>query len=68
MRKVEITEDVLNDGTETYRRGDVKTLDDDKAAQWIGYGWAKDYETGEQGERKPGAQPIKIHDVNQNQQ
>lgn len=65
MRRVEITENVLRDGSEDYHRGDVTWIDDEKAAQWISLGWAKDVETGEQGERKPGAQPIKVNSVTQ---
>lgn len=65
MRKTEITEELLNDGPDTYRKGDQKSFDDDKAQQWIDIGWAKDPETGEQGERKPGAQAIAPHNVKQ---
>lgn len=68
MRRVQITEDVLRDGTDVYTKDDVTSVDDNKAAQWIGFGWAKDAETGEQGDRKPGAQPIVVNDVTQNSQ
>ena len=65
MRKVEVTEERLLDGTTEYVAGDIKTLPDDKAALWISLGWAKDAETGEQGERKPGAAPISPDQVSQ---
>lgn len=65
MRRVEVTEQVLRDGTDIYHMGDVTSLDDEKAAQWIEFGWAKDAQSGEQGERKPGAQPIKVNSVSQ---
>lgn len=65
MRRVEITEAVLRDGPEDYHQGDVTTIDDAKAAEWIRLGWAKDAATGETGERKPGAQAINVHDVEQ---
>ena len=54
MRKIEFTETVRL-GTTTYVDGDRKSFPADEAQQYIDLGWAKDPETGEQGERKPGA-------------
>lgn len=65
MRKIEITEETLRDGTALYSKGDVKTVDDERAALWISLGWAKDAATGEQGERKPGAQAVQPDKVTQ---
>lgn len=66
MRKVEVTEARLLDGSTEYVAGDVKTLPDDKAALWISLGWAKCVETGETGERKPGAAaPISPESISQ---
>lgn len=65
MRKVEIKEDVLNIGTMTYHLGDVVMLDDDTAARVIARGWGEDPETGEKGERKPGAAPIEMAGLKQ---
>lgn len=59
LRRIEITEEVLKDGYETYYAGDIKSFPKAKADQWVELGWAKDVETGEQGDRKPGAAPIK---------
>lgn len=64
-RRVEITEDVLKDGTTTYHNGDIVSVDNEKAAQWIALGWARDPETGEQGERKPGVHKVDIQPVTQ---
>lgn len=58
MRRVEITEERLLDGRTAYHQGDVVSVDNDKAAEWIALGWARDPETGEQGERKPGVQQV----------
>lgn len=68
MRRVEITEAVLRDGQRVHTEGDVVSVDDDKAQQWIDWGWARDPETGEQGERKPGVQRVKPRSVSQSQQ
>jgi hypothetical protein len=62
-RKVEVTEERLLDGASEYLVGDIKTLPKAKADQWVALGWAKCVETGEQGERKPGASPIKPDNV-----
>ena len=58
MRRIEITEELLRDGTQVYRQGDIVSVDPVKAQQWLDLGWARDPETGETGERKPGAAPI----------
>lgn len=65
MRKIEITEDKLLLGANTYYAGDVKSFPADEAAEYIRLGWAKCCETGETGERKPGAQAINIQSVKQ---
>lgn len=65
LRKIEITETNLLIGTQTYYAGDVKSFPADEAAEYIRLGWAKCCETGETGERKPGAQSINIQSVKQ---
>lgn len=62
-RRIEITEDDLKDGIETYYAGDIKSFPKAKADLFIRMGWARDVETGETGERKPGAVKIQPHDV-----
>lgn len=64
-RRIEITEEILKDGVNEYVKGDILTLDVGKANQWIACGWAKDVETGEQGERKPGASKLDIQNIKQ---
>ena len=64
-RRIEITEDVLKLGTVTYYKGDIKSFPKAEADEYIRVGWAKDVETGEQGERKPGAQAINVQGVKQ---
>jgi len=59
MRRVEFTE-VVKIGTETYEAGDRKSFDDAEAGEYIRLGWAKDPETGEQGDRTPGVSTIKV--------
>jgi len=54
MKQVEFTERTRI-GRETYEEGDRKSFDDAVAARFISLGWAKDPQTGEQGERRPGA-------------
>ena len=63
IRRIEITEDVLKLGTETYYKGDTKSFPKSEADEYVRLGWAKDAETGETGERKPGAQRIDVHKV-----
>lgn len=58
LRKIEITEDELKIGYQTFYAGDVKSFPKPEADEYIRMGWAKDVETGEQGERKPGAATI----------
>ena len=65
MRKILVTEDVLNIGHMTYHKGDVILLDDKTAGECVNFGWAEDPETGERNERKPGAQRIKPDNVSQ---
>ena len=58
-KRIEITEDVLRIGADVYQKGAVDWFDNDAAQMIIDRGWGKDVETGEQGERKPGAEKIK---------
>jgi hypothetical protein len=55
IRRIEITEERLLDGAIEYFAGDIKSFPAEKANRWVELGWAKDVETGEQGERTPGA-------------
>lgn len=55
LRRIEITERVLKLGHNIYYAGDVKSFPKAEADEYIRLGWAKDAETGETGERKPGA-------------
>ena len=63
LRKIEITEATLKLGAVTYYAGDVKSFPAAEAAEYIRLGWAKDAETGETGERKPGGQPLRVDPV-----
>ena len=54
MRRVIITEDVLNLGPATYHADDVHGFDDAVADMIVRNGWGKDAETGETGERVAG--------------
>lgn len=63
LRKVEIVSPKLIIGTVTYYAGDVKSFPKTEADDYIYRGWAKDFETGEQGDRIPGAQRIKVNDA-----
>lgn len=65
MRKIEITETKLLLGAVTYYAGDVKSFPKQEADEYIRLGWAKCCETGETGERKPGAQAINVQSVTQ---
>jgi len=58
MRRVEIMEEKLLDGEQDYYKGDIKSFPEEKATYWISLGWAKDVDTGEIGERTPGAAPV----------
>ena len=64
MRQVEFTETVRI-GTVQYEAGDRKTFPKAEAGEYIRLGWAKDPETGEQGDRVPGSQPIQVNNVTQ---
>lgn len=55
---VEIEEDLIRDGRDKHVKGERKLIEASKARNWIKWGWARDAETGEIGERKPGAQPV----------
>lgn len=63
LRRLEITEDILKVGTQTYYAGDVKSFPKNEADEYIRLGWAKDVETGETGERKPGAASLNIDGI-----
>lgn len=63
MRKIEFTEDKVLIGSMAYYAGDVKSFPKAEADEYIRVGWAKCCETGEQGERKPGAQSISVDSV-----
>lgn len=65
IRKLEITEEVLKIGTQTYYQGDVKSFPKDEADEYVRVGWAKCVDTGESNERKPGSQRIVVKDVTQ---
>jgi len=65
LRKIEITEEKLLLGTQTYYAGDVKSFPKAEADEYIKLGWAKCCETGEQGERVPGAVKLNIQGVSQ---
>ena len=63
LRKIEFTEESVKLGTQTYYSGDVKSFPKPEADEYIRLGWAKCVETGEQGERKPGAVKLNIDSV-----
>jgi len=65
IRRVEITEEKLRVGRETYYAGDIKSFPKEQADEFVERGWARDVETGEQGDRVPGAAPIKPDTVSQ---
>jgi hypothetical protein len=57
--KVEVIEpNGFLDGAIKREEGDVFTSDN--GAEYIRLGWCKNFETGESGERKPGAQKIEV--------
>ena len=60
-RRVICKDPVWNDGPNTHVEGDTFMLDDDKAATWIELGVLADAETGECGERKPGAHRLEFN-------
>lgn len=57
--KVEVVEpDGFMDGAIKRENGDVFTSEN--GAEFVRLGWCKNFDTGEVGERKPGAQSIKV--------
>lgn len=63
MRRVEILEEKLKLGRQTFHKGDMVSLDDEVAQMTIEQGWAKCCETGEQNERKPGSVKLEVDSV-----
>lgn len=65
MRKLIVTEDpFFMDGPIKRFKDDQYTEEDDQKAQgYIDLGWVKCAETGECGERKPGAQSLTVDSV-----
>jgi len=50
---------------EEYEAGDSRGFPEDEAQRYIDLGWAKDPETGEQGELVPGAVALNVADTAQ---
>lgn len=48
-----------------YYQGDLATFPKAEADEYIRLGWGEDPETGEVGERKPGAQELQVQPVSQ---
>lgn len=65
IRKIEFVEESVKVGTAVYYAGDVKSFPKEEADEYIRVGWAKDPETGEQGDRKPGSQVINVQNAAQ---
>lgn len=66
MRLIEFTEkDGCGIGDRFYAEGARDSFPDAEAAQYIALGWAKDPNTGETGERKPGAVALKVEPLKQ---
>ena len=64
MRLIEFTELVRLPGNREYRDGARDHFPAEEAQRYIDRGWAKDPETGEQGERTPGSNgPVKPANV-----
>lgn len=63
VRRIEFVEAEVKIGTQVYYAGDIKSFPEQEAGEYIRVGWAKDVETGEQGDRKPGAQSISVENV-----
>lgn len=61
LRKIEIMEEKLRIDTNEYFKGDIKSFPKAEADEYIRLGWAKDVETGDIGERKPGAQKLHVN-------
>ena len=65
-RQVEwVEEPFVMIGAEKKLPGDRNTLPKGEADQYIDLGWAKCVETGETGERKPGAVRLKVESIEQ---
>lgn len=70
-RRIEITEaSGVREGAYFFAHGDILTVDGtrltaDTAQRFINLGWAKDFETGEQGTRVPGVARINPDDLSQ---
>jgi len=63
-RKIEITEPGgFLHGRDRFNEGEVRVLDAALAGEFIRLGWAKDADTGETGERKPGQQKLQVDDA-----
>lgn len=62
-RRVEITEERLKLGRQDFVKGDVKTFDKDIGDMIVDNGWGKDADTGETGDRKPGAKKLKVDGI-----
>lgn len=63
-RKVEFLENVRIGHTQ-HEEGDICSFPKSEADQYIDIGWCKCCETGETGERKPGAQALRVDDSEQ---
>lgn len=63
LRRIEFVSKECKIGFITYYEGDVKTFPKAEADEYIRVGFAKCCETGEQGERKPGAQAISVDNI-----
>jgi len=65
VRQIEFTEEKCIINGEAYYAGDRKSFPKNEADEYIRVGWAKCTESGEQGERKPGAQKLNVQNVTQ---
>lgn len=66
VRQIEFTEaPYVQIGRDRWYPGDRKAFPKAEADEYIRLGWAKDPATGEQGERKPGAQALQVDDAAQ---
>ena len=64
-RKIEIVEERCILNGQEYLSGDVKSFPSDQADEYIRRGWAKCCETGEIGDRVPGAASLNVASVTQ---
>jgi hypothetical protein len=64
LRQIEFKEPVLL-GAHRYETGDRASFPTDEAAEYIKLGWASCVQTGETGERVPGAKPwtLQLDDI-----